>query len=330
MADDEGELAEPAKPWSTPPEPAAPPARGSDDEPFSMSTSRERFTAPPPSGPAPAPQTPQQSIGALATKPSDFATHASKMGREIANVPGIFRTGAVLLLVGALIVAGQNALILSQTASIAVGGQGLGGPSNASAANGTVNDINATASTFLTMLSFATILDLVGFSLMGVGCFLLAVGSLRIECRVRFDNTVHKIGKSGFAGFLMGGIFLFAWVAITASWRAALTGSPTGNWALLQGILNTESVSSGGGFSPELQSFFAAFPQASGMWILATMMLVPAAIGIVVGCRGIRRATAVKVGGTTFLVFAVFAFISAIFFMGFFMSLLAAVQHSGA
>lgn len=296
----------------TPAAPAAAPADGA--------------AAPPRQEPAPAPAPP-----AAAATPA-FEAFASRMGRSVDRVHMLFRLGAVLLLVASLILVAENALVFTSTVSFATGGGlDLASPSNASQANGTVGGIYASAGEFLSTLSFATTLDIMGFTLLGAAMVLLALGSQGIRMRMRYDGSDVPKSKLIPIGTGLAGACFFGWVALTTSWRTALTGSPTGDWSGIRELFDASGVisnaGSGGSIIPgPVEAMIDAFPSVTGMWMGATLLLIVGAIGILIAGAGFRRATGMRAGGVGFLIFSILAFVGIIVFIGAVSALFAAVE----
>ena len=284
----------------------------------------------PPSTAPPAPA-PAASAAAAPPPPAAFEAMAARMGRTVERVSPVFRAGAVLLLAASLLLVAENALVFSSTAALGTSGAlDLGAPSNASSANNTVSDIQTVAGGFLSGLSLATTLDLAGFALLGAAMALLALGSRGVEIRMRFDGAAAPIGRRVPGGALLAAACFFSWVGLTVSWRLALTGSPTGDWSGVQSLFDASGVGSGSAVPAPVARMIESFPAVTGLWIAATLMLVPAAAGVLVAGAGFKRATGLRAGGVGFLVFAVVALVGVVVFVGSIAALFEAVERAFA
>jgi hypothetical protein len=162
---------------------------------------------------------------------------------------------------------------------------------------------------------------------------MLALGSQWIHIRMRFDNAPVPKSRLIPVGTGLAGAGFFGWVALTTSWRTALTGSPTGDFTGIQDLFDVEGLFEGGvttgSVIPEaVQRMIDTFPTVTGMWMAATMMLIVAAVGILIAGAGFKRSTGLRAGGVGFLVFAVLALIGLMVFVGSIAALLAAVENA--
>jgi len=322
VADEEGELAGDVSKhaWSSPPEPQAPAA------PLAAAAFPSAL-GPPASEGAVAPAIPTASLAPVGgTPPSpgvagfepqspDFAAIASRMGREVARVSPVFRVAAVLILVGALILVVENAMIFTSTVSMAATApQIFDSPANNTSAQGTGQILASTEGYFAT-LATATKLDIVGFSALGIGAILVGLGSRGIVFRMRFDGEEKRPSKAVLILGLLSGAFALLWVVLTMTWRTELTGLSTGDWAFAPGMFDFEAWASARQIPPNVENFVNSFPAASTNWILAAIMQVPAAAFFFATGWAIKRDTGIKVGGLSWVVFSVIALIGVVVFV---------------
>jgi hypothetical protein len=251
------------------------------------------------------------------------------MGREVVRVHPLFRAGAVIVLAAALLLVAENALVFTSTTSLALGG-GLdaASPTDPSSANQTVSGIFSVVGDFVSGLSLATTLDLIGFALLGAGMALLGLGSRGIEIRVRFDGTTAPKSRLIPAGALLAAACFFGWVGLTTAWRSALTGSPTGDWTGIQSLFDADGIGSGSVVPASVQQMIDTFPTVTGMWMFATLLLIPAAVGILLAGAGFKRTTGLRAGGVGFLIFSILAVVGVVIFLGSIESLFAAVEEA--
>jgi len=137
---------------------------------------------------------------------ASFTEHATRMGRELTRVGASFRFAGIIIMIGALLLAAQNALILGVSLQEAIASgvpldAGVG--QNNSSANATFTELVG-AGRFYSRVSLATQFDLVGFSLLGVGLLLFGRGSRNIELRVVPRHTPEEGGVIEFSVTDMG------------------------------------------------------------------------------------------------------------------------------
>ncbi len=318
MSDEQGGLSAPSKPpaWSMPPPPR-------DAEPTPQGPSSPLTPPPPISGP------PMQapSVPGFALQAPDFAAFASRMGREVVRVSPVFRIAAVLILVGALVLTAENALIFTNSVRFASGASGLlEAPTNNSSASG-VGATLANTEAYFGALAIATTMDVVGFSLLGAGALLLGIGSRGIEFRQRFDGQIRKPSKAILVFGVASGVCCFLWVFFTIGWRTALTGTPTGNWSFVPAMFDLQAYVNAHGFPDPVNNFINGFPTASLQWMLAAIIQVPAAAFFYGAGWGIKRETGHKIGGLSWISFSIIAMVGTILFVVAMMGVILAIQR---
>lgn len=317
--DDEGELADP-KPskWTTPPDSVS----KSYDDPSPVITAAPPSGDKPatsPSGLPPAPPSPLLPPAERPMRPATYDDLIAKAGHEVTKVGGAWKAGGALILIGSLILAAENGLILYATFQLGYpflqGGGGSGGPPSGAA----IVD-------FLARLDLATRIDQIGFAILGAGLLTAGIGSRAIEVKTRSSGETKRIAASA-AGLLgAAGACCFVWVVLSMMVRTGLTGSPSGNWSgTIATVFAGFGDNSGGALPPEYDEFVQAFTAVSRMWILATVFLAAGAIAMWRGGRVVRDATGIKIGGVAFVTFGISAVFSIALFVGGIEKLFAAV-----
>lgn len=308
----------PSLPAQPPVMAAAPP--GSALAPVSLSGPQVQAAAPPEATPSGA-----------AAGPSSFEFFAARMGRDLSKVTPFFRIAGLLIIAGSLVLAAENALVFSQTVGVVQSAQGLlSTPENNTTAQSTGELLNSTHAYF-EMLTFATQLDLLGYTMLAAGAMLVGLGSIGIELRSRFDHSVRRPSKAILVCGALSGVFAMLWVYYTVQWRTQLTGLATGDWSFAPSMFSLNDYIQARGFPPVVLDFLAAFPQASTNWLLATAMQVAASIFFVITGWLLKRETGIKIGGLSWVAFSIVALLGTLVFvtsmMGVVQALNAAIEQ---
>jgi hypothetical protein len=285
------------KPWTMPPEPKA----ADNLPPLPPVPGLPRLEPLPPEPAAPA------------SKPLSFEDHASRMGREIVKLGPLFRIGAVLVVCGALVLAAENVMIATSTSAQLQNAQSIfQNPGNNTTSQST-GDALHNMQGYFAMLNVATQLDIIGFSALGFGIILIGVGSRFIVFRNRYDSEEKRPSVSVLIPAVISGAFCLMWVMYTQQWRQALFGTTTpGDWTFIPSMFNVQEWVNNRGTPPSVAAFAESFPRASERWIMAAVMMVPAALFFYIAGWRLKKETGIRFGGTSWLVFSVLALIATV------------------
>ncbi len=224
----------------------------------------------------------------------------TKAGREITEASRSFRLSGALIATGSVLLLIEQLMLGLADASLAQGLNAYGTPTQPALL------------AYLDQLSAATILDVVGATVLGFGLVLFGIGVRSLRWKSRRSGESGAVSPFASYAATAAGLLCIAWAALTTMWRSSFTGSATGDWSrALRGSLANPAEGSVTA-SPDLAPLAAALAANAGLWAIASAVFAAAAVFFWLSGRAVERSAGIRVSGRPLVTTAVMSLVGTI------------------